>query len=66
MTENPRSLNHKLNVVTKATWKLYENSDSPTHSGIHSTRRVTCIGYTRMVNGVEMEFYYKNSRNRNL
>lgn len=61
--ENPQVFEpFKLNVVTGDLEKLYENSD-PTNpiQGYDFDKEGDLRGYTRMVNGVEMEFYYKNS-----
>ncbi len=53
---------YKLNVVTGDLEKLYENSDSANPiQGYDFDKEGDLRGYTRMVNGVEMEFYYKNS-----
>lgn len=61
--ENPQVFEpYKLNVVTGDLEKLYENSDSANPiQGYDFDKEGNLRGYTRMVNGVEMEFYYKNS-----
>lgn len=61
--ENPQVFEpYKLNVVTGDLEKLYENSDSANPiQGYDFDKEGDLRGYTRMVNGVEMEFYYKNS-----
>ena len=52
----------KLNVVTGDLEKLYENDDPVNPiQGYDFDKDGNLRGYTRMVNGIEMEFYYKNS-----
>ena len=52
----------KLNVVTGNLEKLYENDDPANPiQGYDFDKDGNLRGYTRMVNGIEMEFYYKNS-----
>ncbi len=52
----------KLNVVTGELEKLYENDDPANPiQGYDFDKDGNLRGYTRMVNGIEMEFYYKNS-----
>lgn len=60
--DNPQVFEpYKLNVVTGDLDKLYENSDPANPiQGYDFDKEGTLRGYTRMVNGVEMEFYYKN------
>ncbi|MDY0183786.1 MAG: hypothetical protein WC950_10195 [Proteiniphilum sp.] len=61
--ENPQVFEpFRLNVVTGELEKLYENSDPANPiQGYDFDKEGNLRGYTRMVNGVEMEFYYKNS-----
>ena len=60
--ENPQVFEpFKLNVVTGDLKKLYENSDPANPiQGYDFDKEGDLRGYTRMVNGVEMEFYYRN------
>lgn len=60
--ENPQIFEpYKLNVVTGALEKLYENSDPANPiQGYDFDKDGNLRGYTKMVNGIEMEFYYKN------
>lgn len=61
--ENPQVFEpFRLNVVSGDLEKLYENSDPANPiQGYDFDKEGNLRGYTRMVNGVEMEFYYKNS-----
>ncbi len=60
--ENPQIFEpYKLNVVTGELEKLYENSDPANPiQGYDFDKDGNLRGYTKMVNGIEMEFYYKN------
>jgi len=60
--ENPQVFEpYKLNVVTGDLERLHENSDPANPiQGYDFDKEGELRGYTRMVNGVEMEFYYKN------
>lgn len=60
--DNPQIFEpYKLNVVTGELEKLYENTDVANPiQGYDFDKEGNLRGYTRMVNGVEMEFYYKN------
>ncbi len=60
--DNPQIFEpYKLNVVTGELEKLYENSDpSNPIQGYDFDKDGNLRGYTKMVNGIEMEFYYKN------
>ncbi len=60
--ENPQVFEpFRLNVVSGDLEKLYENSDPANPiQGYDFDKEGNLRGYTRMVNGVEMEFYYKN------
>ena len=52
---------YKLNVVTGALEKLYENADPANPiQGYDFDKDGNLRGYTKMVNGVNMEFYYKD------
>ena len=59
--DNPQIFEpYKLNVITGDLVKLYENSDPANPiQGYDFDKEGDLRGYTRMVNGVEMEFYYK-------
>ena len=51
----------KLNVVTGQLEKLYENSDPANPiQGYDFDKDGNLRAFTKMVNGIEMEFYYKN------
>lgn len=61
--DNPQIFEpYKLNIVTGDLEKLYENSD-PLNSiqGYNFDKEGVLRGYVKLVNGVEMEYYYKNS-----
>jgi len=60
--DNPQIFEpYKLNVVSGELEKLFENSDPANPiQGYDFDKEGSLRGYTRMVNGVEMEFYYKN------
>ena len=52
---------YKLNVNTGALEKLFENNDPANPiQGYDFDKDGTLRGYTKMVNGVEMEYYYKD------
>ena len=51
----------KLNVVTGELEKLYENSDPANPiQGYDFDKEGNLRAFTKLVNGIEMEFYYKN------
>ena len=60
--DNPQIFEpYKLNVVTGELEKLYENSDPANPiQGYDFDKDGNLRAYTKMVNGIEMEFYYKN------
>jgi dipeptidyl aminopeptidase/acylaminoacyl peptidase len=60
--DNPQIFEpYKLNVVTGELEKLYENSDPANPiQGYDFDKEGDLRAYTKMVNGIEMEFYYKN------
>jgi len=60
--DNPQIFEpYKLNVVTGELEKLYENSDPANPiQGYDFDKEGDLRAFTKMVNGIEMEFYYKN------
>jgi len=60
--DNPQIFEpYKLNVVTGGLEKLHENSDPANPiQGYDFDKDGNLRAYTKMVNGIEMEFYYKN------
>ena len=61
--DNPQIFEpYKLNVVNGDLEKLYENSDPANPiQGYDFDKDGNLRGFTKMVNGIEMEFYYKNN-----
>lgn len=61
--DNPQVFEpYKLNVVTGELQKLYENSDPANPiQGYDFDKEGNLRAFTKLVNGVEMELYYKNS-----
>jgi hypothetical protein len=64
--DNPQIFEpYKLNVVTGELEKLYENSDPANPiQGYDFDKEGDLRAYTKMVNGIEMEFYYLKVSNK--